>query len=76
MNSKELQSFYKNLPRQEKGMFLACLTLLTGSTPESWKNKLMGRTKLVLPPPMQHLIGNFVTAEEWKQYVQYKGKIE
>ena len=51
-------------------MFLACLTLLTGSTPESWKNKLMGRTNLIMPPPMQNLIGNFVTGEEWKQYIQ------
>ena len=70
MDGKELQNFYKKLPRKEKGYFLACLTLLVGGSPESWKNKLNGRTVLAITATMQSIIGNFVDSEEWKRYIR------
>lgn len=65
-----LRHFYNFLPSDERGDFIAWLTVSFGDTPEVWKNRSTGRSRFTVDEKTEVRLTRFLV--RWKTMMDEK----
>ena len=65
MINSVLRCFYRYLPSEERGEFIAWLSVLFGGSPEVWKNRSTGRSNFTVDEKTEVRLTGFLV--RWKE---------